>query len=120
MVLEKQPRSEEEFKPLLDQLASQLVNLLSSEIQFSFLFFFSSVSIAYTYDSKLLERKTFSTISKHEYDVMCERLNLTTTGTIEFAEADVLFGDVLILDSCEQQIKLVSHVNVSGVRTLRH
>ena len=48
MVLEKQPRSEADFNPLLDQLAGQLVNLLSSEIQFSFLFFFSSVSIAYT------------------------------------------------------------------------
>ena len=66
----------------------------------------------------MLERKTFSAISKHEYDVMCEQLNLTATGTIEFAEADVLLGDISILDSFKEQIKLVSHVNVSGVRIL--
>jgi hypothetical protein len=36
MVVEKQPRSEEEFKPLLDQLAGQLANLPSSEVPFSF------------------------------------------------------------------------------------
>lgn len=49
---------------------------------------------------------------------MCEELNLTDTGTIEFAETDVL-GDISILDSFKQQIKFVSHVNVSGVRILR-
>lgn len=35
MIMEKQPKSEEEFKPLLYQLAGQLVNLLSSEVPFS-------------------------------------------------------------------------------------
>jgi hypothetical protein len=36
IVVEKQPRSEEEFKPILDELADQLVNLLSSKVPFSF------------------------------------------------------------------------------------
>ena len=35
MIMEKQPKSEEEFKPLLYQLTDQLVNLLSSEVPFS-------------------------------------------------------------------------------------
>jgi len=47
---------------------------------------------------------------------MCEELNLVAAGTIQFAEADVLLGDVAILDSFRQQIELVRHVNVSGVR----
>ena len=37
IVIEKQPRSEEEFRPILDELAGQLVNLHSSELPFSFL-----------------------------------------------------------------------------------
>ena len=64
----------------------------------------------------MLERKTFSAISTREYDAMCEELNLTAAGTIQFAEADVLLGDIAILDSFRQQIELVRHVNVSGVR----
>ena len=50
---------------------------------------------------------------------MCEELNLTSVSTIEFAEKDVLLGDISILDSFKEPIKLVSHVNVSGVRILR-
>jgi hypothetical protein len=40
IVVDEQPRSEEEFKPILDELAGQLVNLLSSEVRFSFFFSF--------------------------------------------------------------------------------
>jgi len=36
IVMEKQPRSEQQFKPIVDQLAGQLVNLLSSELPLSF------------------------------------------------------------------------------------
>jgi len=51
MVVEKQPRNKEEFKPLLDQLAGQLVKLLSSKLPFSFFpSFFTSLSIAYNWD----------------------------------------------------------------------
>ena len=46
---------------------------------------------------------------------MCEGLNITAAGGITFAETDVLLGTIPILDSFKQQIKLVSHVNVSGV-----
>jgi len=63
----------------------------------------------------LLERKTFSAILTREYDAICKELNLTVAGTIQFAEADILLGDIAILDSFRQQIELVHHVNVSGV-----
>ena len=41
MVMEKQPRSEDEFKPLLDQLAGQLVNIPLFEFPFLSFFLFS-------------------------------------------------------------------------------
>ena len=49
---------------------------------------------------------------------MCEELNLISVDTIEFVEADVLLGDISILDSFKQQVDLVRHVNVSAVRIL--
>jgi len=117
MIIEYQPRSEEEFKPLLDQLAGQLVNLLSPE--FSFLSLpFHFFLIAYTQDSKLLERKTFSAILTREFEAMCKELNLKSGGTIQFAEPDVLLGDIAIPDSFRQQVELVRHINVSAVRIL--
>jgi len=49
MVIENQLQSEDEFQPLLEQLAGQLVNLLLPEFSFSFfLCRFISLSIAYT------------------------------------------------------------------------
>jgi hypothetical protein len=36
IVMEKQPRNEQQFKLILDQLAGQLVNLPSSELPLSF------------------------------------------------------------------------------------
>jgi hypothetical protein len=34
---------------------------------------------------------------------MCEELNLISASAIEFAEADVLLGDISILDSFKQE-----------------
>jgi hypothetical protein len=44
IVVDKQLRSGEEFKPILDELAGQLVNLLSSEVPFSFFLSFFPLS----------------------------------------------------------------------------
>jgi hypothetical protein len=66
-----------------------------------------------------LEWKTFSAISKREYDAMCEEINLMGAGTIQFAETNVLLGDIKLSESFKEQVKIVSRVNVSGVRILR-
>ena len=66
----------------------------------------------------MLKRKTYSAILTREYDAICKELNLTTVGTIQFADADVLLGDIPILDSFRQQIELVRHVNASAVCSL--
>jgi len=62
-----------------------------------------------------LDRKTFSTISKREYDAMCEELNLTSAGKIDFAETEILLRGITIPDSFKQQSHLIRLVNVSGV-----
>jgi hypothetical protein len=118
MIMEKQSKNEEEFKPLLCQLAGQLVNLLSSEVFFSCFPFSPFQSLTLRILNYSSERHFPLPISKSEYDAMCEELNLISAGTIEFAEADVLLGDVSILDSFKQQVDLVRHVNVSAVRIL--
>jgi hypothetical protein len=50
---------------------------------------------------------------------MCEELNLMHAGTIQFAETNVLLGDVKLSESFKEQVKIVGRVNVSGVRILR-
>ena len=66
----------------------------------------------------MLERKTFSAILTREFEAMCKELNLKSGGTIQFAEPDVLLGDIAIPDSFRQQVELVRHINVSAVRIL--
>lgn len=46
---------------------------------------------------------------------MCEELNLTAAGKIDFAKPEILLGDVEILESFRQQARLLTRVNVSGV-----
>ena len=46
---------------------------------------------------------------------MCEELNLTMAGKIDFAKPEILLGDVEILESFRQQARLLTRVNVSGV-----
>jgi hypothetical protein len=66
-----------------------------------------------------LERKTYSAISAREYDAMSEAINLMAAGTIEFADTNVLLGDVRLSESFREQVDIVNHVNVSKVRILR-
>ena len=46
---------------------------------------------------------------------MCEELNLTAVGKIDFAKPEILLGDVEILESFKEQARLLTRVNVSGV-----
>jgi hypothetical protein len=50
---------------------------------------------------------------------MCEEINLMGAGTIQFADTNVLLGDVKLSESFKEQVKIVSRLNVSGVRILR-
>jgi len=70
-VMENQPQSVEEKKSLLEALAQQLVNTV--------------YSVPDCWDPALLERKTFSMLTKSEWDRICEQIQLNYKGAIEFS-----------------------------------
>jgi hypothetical protein len=46
---------------------------------------------------------------------MCEELNLTATGTIDFAKSEILLHGITIPNSFREQIRIIAQVNVSRV-----
>ena len=46
---------------------------------------------------------------------MCRELNLTTVGTLDFADTQILLHDVTIPESFKQQASLVRKISLSGV-----
>jgi hypothetical protein len=106
IILDKLPQTEEEFKPCLDELAAVLVKAHFIRTLFQLL----SLQV-----TSLFEKKTFSTISTEDYESMCRELNLISRGAIEFADTQVLLGDVKILDSFARQAELLKKTSLSGV-----
>jgi hypothetical protein len=95
MVMEKQPRSVEERKGLLDTLAEQLVHYQ---------------------DPKLLEPKSFSTLTKSEWDSVCEKIQLNYKGAIRFSKTKKLLDGIPELPrSFLEQLETAKSVNVSDV-----
>lgn len=46
---------------------------------------------------------------------MCEELNLTAAGNIDFVESEILLDGITIPDSFKEQVRIVRKINVSKV-----
>jgi hypothetical protein len=46
---------------------------------------------------------------------MCEELNLTSVGKIDFAESEILLDGITIPGSFKEQVRIITKVNVSKV-----
>jgi hypothetical protein len=102
MVMETQPRSVDERKGLLDALAEQLVDI--------------DLFSLYYQDPKLLERKSFSTLTKSEWDRVCEEIQLNYKGAIHFSSTKKLLDGIPALpQSLLEQLEIAKSVNVSDV-----
>jgi hypothetical protein len=95
-VMENQPRSVEEKKCLLNALANQLVS--------------------YHRDPTLLERKSFSTLTKDVWDSIAEEIHLNYKGAIHSSKTrKLLHGIPGLPQSFLEQLKEAKSVSVSDV-----
>jgi len=105
LVLTAKPETEEEFVPLLDQLARQLVNLYLDSLSYQ--------------NPEFSQTRTFANIPKRDFDAMCNEVKVKAVGKVEFADSWSLFGDVEDLpNSFKTQSLIINAVNVDEVITI--